>query len=318
MDPWPYADVRVPNSEIQRALRRIILAGFQELYVEGFLVNLLNGLSWGMLLFLISMGLTTVFGVMGVLNFAHGSLFMLGAYLCMQCVRWFASYWIGLLAAPIAVAVLAVLIERFLLRPVYDRDLSFQLLLTFGVMLFLDDGVRLVWGPAYHVVNPPALLSGVIPLLSQTYPVYRLFLVILGPLVGIVLWMFFSLTMWGKKIRAAAMDRETAETVGINVPALFTAVFAFGAWLAAVGGALAAPHQSVGPAMGEVIIIESFIVVVIGGMGSFPGAFVGSLILGIMGSFGTTLVPDLQMALPYILLAVVLLTRPRGLFGTES
>lgn len=286
--------------------------------MEGFLLNVLNGLSWGMLLFLISMGLTTVFGVMGVLNFAHGSLFMLGAYLCMQCVRWFSSYWIGLFVAPIVVAFLAVLIERFLLRPVYDRDLSFQLLLTFGVMLFLDDGVRLIWGPAYHVVNPPAVLSGVIPLFSQTYPVYRLFLVILGPAVGIALWMFFSLTMWGKKIRAAAMDRETAETVGIRVPALFTAVFAFGAWLAGVGGALAAPHQSVGPAMGEVIIIESFIVVVIGGMGSFPGAFVGSLILGLLGSFGTTLIPDLQMALPYILLAVVLLTRPRGLFGTVS
>ncbi len=286
--------------------------------MEGFLVNVLNGLSWGMLLFLISMGLTTVFGVMGVLNFAHGSLFMLGAYVCMQCVRWFSSYWIGLVAAPPVVAGLAVLIERFLLRPVYDRDLSFQLLLTFGVMLFLDDGMRLVWGPAYHVVNPPRLLSGVIPLFSQTYPVYRLFLVILGPLVGVALWMFFSLTMWGKKIRAAAMDRETAETVGIRVPALFTAVFGFGAWLAAVGGALAAPHQSVGPAMGEVIIIESFIVVVIGGMGSFPGAFVGSLILGLVGSFGTTLIPDLQMALPYILLAVILLTRQRGLFGTVS
>lgn len=286
--------------------------------MEGFWVNLLNGLSWGMLLFLISMGLTTVFGVMGVLNFAHGSLFMLGAYITMQCVRWISSFWVGLLVAPVVVACLAVGIERFLLRPVYGRDLSFQLLLTFGLMLFLDDGVRLIWGPAYHVVNPPSLLSGVIPLFSQTYPVYRLFLVILGPVVGIALWLFFSLTLWGKKIRAAAMDRETAETVGIRVPVLYTAVFAFGAWLAAVGGALAAPHQSVGPAMGEVIIIESFIVVVIGGMGSFPGAFAGSLILGLIGSFGTVLVPDLQMALPYILLAVVLLTRPRGLFGAES
>jgi branched-chain amino acid transport system permease protein len=286
--------------------------------LEGFLSNVLNGLSWGMLLFLISMGLTTVFGVMGVLNFAHGSLFMLGAYFCMQFVRWVGSFWVGLLVGPPIVAFLSLLIERFLLRPLYGRDVSFQLLLTFGVMLFLDDGVRLIWGAAYHLVNPPDLLAGVVPLFSQTYPVYRLFLVLLGPLVGIALWVFFTFTRWGKILRAAAMDRQMAEILGVRVPVLFTAVFAFGAWLAALGGALAAPHQSVGPAMGERIIIESFIVVVIGGMGSFPGAFAGALILGLMNSFGTTLVPDLQMALPYILLAVVLLTRPRGLFGGDA
>lgn len=286
--------------------------------MEGFLANVLNGLSWGMLLFLISMGLTTVFGVMGVLNFAHGSLFMLGAYFCMQFVRWVGSFWVGLALGPPIVAILSVLIERFLLRPLYGRDVSFQLLLTFGVMLFLDDGVRLIWGAAYHVVNPPDMLSGVVPFFSQTYPVYRLFLVLVGPLVGIALWAFFTLTRWGKILRAAAMDRQMAEIVGVRVPVLFTGVFAFGAWLAALGGALAAPHQSIGPAMGERIIIESFIVVVIGGMGSFPGAFAGALILGLLNSFGTTFVPDLQMALPYILLAAVLLTRPRGIFGGEA
>lgn len=271
-----------------------------------------------MLLFLISMGLTTVFGVMGVLNFAHGSLFMLGAYLGMQFVHWSGSFWLGLLLGPPIVGVLAVLIERFLLRPLYARDVSFQLLLTFGVMLFLDDGVRLIWGPAYHVVNPPQILAGVIPFFSQSYPVYRIFLVILGPLVGVALWAFFTFTRWGKILRAAAMDRQMAEIVGVRVPVVFTVVFGFGAWLAALGGALAAPHQSVGPAMGERIIIESFIVVVIGGMGSFPGAFVGALILGLLNSFGTTLMPDMQMALPYILLAFVLLARPRGLFGEEA
>ncbi len=270
-----------------------------------------------MLLFLISVGLTTVFGVMGVLNFAHGSLFMLGAYLCMQFVRWLGSFWLGLLLGPPLVATLAVVIERFLLRPLYGRDVSFQLLLTFGLMLFLDDGVRLIWGAAYHVVMPPEILAGVVPFFSQTYPVYRIFLVVLGPLVGAALWAFFAFTRWGKTLRAAAMDREMAEIIGVRVPVMFTAVFAFGAWLAALGGALAAPHQSVGPAMGEHIIIESFIVVVIGGMGSFPGAFVGALILGLLSSFGTTLLPDVQMALPYMLLALVLLTRPRGLFGED-
>lgn len=282
--------------------------------MEGFFFNVLNGLSWGMLLFVISVGLTTVFCVLGAPNFAHGSLFMLGAYSAMQIARW-SSFWLGLLVAPIVVAVLSVLIESLLLRPVYGRDVGYQLLLTFGVMWFLDEGIRLVWGPAHHVVNPPEILSGVIPLFSQTYPVYKLFLVILGPLLGVALWAFFSLSRWGKIIRAVAMDRETAEAVGIRVPVLFTAVFAFGAWLAAVGGALAAPRQSVGPEMGEQIIIESFIVILVGGMGSFPGAFVAAVILGLVGSFGTTLVPDLQPALPYILLAAILLTRPAGLFG---
>ena len=286
--------------------------------MEGILANILNGLSWGMLLFLISMGLTIIFGVMGVLNFAHGSLFMLGAYLSMQFVRWVGSFWIGLLLGPPVVAGLSIVLERFLLRPLYGRDVSFQLLLTFGVMLFLDDGVRLIWGAAYHVVNPPSILAGVIPFFSQSYPIYRLFLVVIGPLVGIALWAFFAFTRWGKILRAAAMDRQMAEIVGVRVPVVFTAVFGFGAWLAALGGALAAPHQSVGPAMGERIIIESFIVVVIGGMGSFPGAFVGALILGMLNSFGTSFLPDVQMALPYILLAVVLLTHPRGLFGAEA
>jgi len=286
--------------------------------VDAFLANLFNGLSWGMLLFLISIGLTIIFGVMGVLNFAHGSLFMLGAYLCMQFVRWTGSFWTGLLLGPPLVAAVAVAIERFFLRPLYGRDVSLQLLLTFGLMLFLDDGVRLIWGAAYHVVQPPDALSGSVSIFSQSYPLYRLFLVVLGPLVGLALWAFFSFTLWGKLLRAAAMDRQMAEIVGVRVPVLFTAVFAFGAWLAAVGGALAAPHQSVGPAMGERIIIESFIVVVIGGMGSFPGAFVGALILGLLNSFGTTFFPQVQMALPYILLAAILLTRPRGLFGAES
>ncbi len=286
--------------------------------MDAFLVNLLNGLSWGMLLFLISVGLTTVFGVLGVLNFAHGSFFMLGAYLCMQAMRWFPSFWLGVAAAPVAVALLGAGVERWLLRRVYVRDVSFQLLLTFAVLLVLDDGVRLVWGPGYHVVDPPPVLSGVVSVLGRSYPVYRLFLVAAGPAVGLALWVFFRFSRWGKVIRAAAMDREMAEGVGIRVPALFTAVFAFGTWLAALGGALAAPHQSVGPAMGERIIIESFIVVVVGGLGSFPGAFAGALLLGLFESFGTVFAGRAQMALPYLVLALVLLVRPRGLFGQEA
>lgn len=285
--------------------------------METFVLNVLNGLSWGMLLFLISVGLTTVFGVLGVLNFAHGSLYMLGAYFSMQTLQWFPHFWVGLLIGPLLVAGVGALIEATLLRRVYGRDITFQLLLTFAVLLVLDDAVRLIWGPGFYVVPAPDLLSGTISVLGEPYPVYRLFLVAMGALAGGGLWLFFQRTRWGRIIRAAAMDREMAEAIGVRVPLLFTGVFALGTWLAAVGGALAAPQQSVGPAMGERIIIESFIVVVCGGLGSFPGALVGALVLGLLESFGTAFAGAAQMALPYFLLALVLLTRPRGLFGEE-
>lgn len=286
--------------------------------MDVLLVNLLNGLSWGMLLFLISMGLTTIFGVAGVLNFAHGSLFMLGAYVAMQLARSTGTLWAGLLLAPLAVAALGGLLERALLRPVYGRHVSHQLLLTFALLLVLEDGVRLVWGPGYHVVDPPALLAGSIPVAGYGFPVYRLFLVVLGPVLGAALWALFRFTRFGKIVRAAAADREMAAGLGIRVPRLFTAVFVFGTALAALGGALAAAHQSVGPAMGERIIIESFIVVVVGGLGSFPGAFVGSLLLGLLEAFGTQLLPRAQLAMPYLLLTVILVVRPRGLFGEAA
>jgi branched-chain amino acid transport system permease protein len=282
--------------------------------MDVLLMNMLNGLSWGMLLFLIAVGLTTVFGVLGVLNFAHGSLFMLGAYLCMQSMHYFDSFWFGLAVGPLCVVVIGVLIERFLLKKVYVRDVSYQLLLTFAVLLVLDDAVRMIWGSGYHVVEPPLILAGIINILGHDYPVYRFFLIFIGPIIGGLLWAFFHFTRWGKIIRAASFDNIMAEGVGINVPLLYTTVFALGTWLAAVGGALAAPQQSLVPSMGEKIIIESFIVVVVGGMGSFPGAFAGALLLGLLESFGTVFAGRLQMAIPYILLAVVLLVKPNGLF----
>lgn len=282
--------------------------------MEILLLNTLNGLSWGMLLFLIAVGLTTVFGVMGVLNFAHGSLFMLGAYLCMQAMQYFDSFWLGLLIGPLCAVVVGVLVEKYLLKRVYGRDVSYQLLLTFAVLLILDDGVRMIWGSGYHVVDPPAILSGITSIAGQDYPVYRLFLIVIGPVIGTLLWSFFHFTKWGKIIRAASFDNIMAEGVGINVPMIYTAVFALGTWLAALGGALAAPQQSLVPSMGEKIIIESFIVVVIGGMGSFPGAFAGALLLGLLGSFGTVFAGNMQMAIPYVLMAIVLLIKPNGLF----
>ena len=186
--------------------------------MDFLLLNILNGLSWGMLLFLIAVGLTTVFGVLGVLNFAHGSLFMLGAYLCMQVMQYFDSFWLGLLLGPLCAVVIGVLVEKYLLKRVYSRDVSFQLLLTFAILLVLDDGVRMIWGSGYHVVDPPDLLAGIMTIAGQDYPVYRLFLIVIGPVIGGVLWSFFHFTKWGKIIRAASFDNIMAEGVGINVP----------------------------------------------------------------------------------------------------
>jgi branched-chain amino acid transport system permease protein len=201
-----------------------------------------------------------------------------------------------------------------LLKKIYNRDISFQLLLTFAILLVLDDAVRLIWGSGYYVVEPPEILSGVINIFSHTYPVYRIFLILIGPIIGLSLLAFFKYTKYGKIIRASALDKEMAEGIGINVSLVFTAVFAFGAWLSALGGALAAPHQSLAPSMGERIIIESFIVVVVGGFGSFTGAFVGAIFLGLLESFGTVFAGRLQMALPYILLIIILIVKPTGLF----
>ncbi len=285
--------------------------------MEGFVLNLLNGLSWGMLLFLISVGLTTVFGVMGILNFAHGSFYMLGAYFCLEIMKYFNSFWIGLIVAPLFVAILGFIMEKTLLNKIYARDVIFQLLLTFAILLILDDSVRFIWGPGYHVINPPDILSGSVKVFTHSYPVYRFFLIILGPVVAVILWGFFHFTKAGKIIRAVASDREMAEGVGLNAPLVFSLVFAFGCWLAGLGGALASPIESVAPSMGEKIIIESFIVVVIGGMGSFPGAFIGALILGLVESFGTNLIGEIQMAIPYLVLAIILLVKPTGLFGKK-
>lgn len=283
--------------------------------MDSFLLILLNGLSWGMLLFLIAVGLTIIFGVLGILNFAHGSVFMIGAYLCMQSMKFFNSFWIGILVGPILTVILGILIEKYLLKQVYGRDIIYQLLLTFALLLVLDDAVRLVWGSGYYIVNTPEILNGTFSIGGQDYPYYRLFIILTGPIIGFVLWFFFHITKYGKIIRAAAFDKEMAEGIGINVSKVYTCVFALGVWLSAIGGALAAPQQSLIPSMGEKVIIESFIVVVVGGMGSFPGAFVGALLLGLLESAGTVFAGRLQMSLPFILLALILIVKPKGLFS---
>lgn len=278
----------------------------------------LAGLSAGMFIWLVASGLTLIFGVLGVLNFAHGSFYMLGAYVCFTLVQALhPHFWPAILLGPLAVAAVGVVVERFFLRGVYRLELPYQLLLTFAFVLVFDNLVKLVWG-AGALAPAPGLgpLEGSVSIVGRKFPVYNLFVIAVGPLVALALWAGLERTWTGRIVRAASSDREMAAALGVRVPALFTGVFAFGTWLGAMGGALAVPYVGLlTPGMGETIIIEAFIVAVIGGLGSLKGAFLGALVIGVLSAFGTRFFPAFDMFLTFILMAGVLLWRPRGLFG---
>ena len=280
----------------------------------------LAGLSTGMFIWLVASGLTLIFGVLGVLNFAHGSFYMLGAYFCYTALRFQGNnFWLGLILGPLAVCVIGFVMERFFLRYVYHLALPYQLLLTFAFVLIFDNLVNIIWGAGS--IGSPSVpgLSGSVLILGRGFPVYNLFIIAMGPLVALGLWAFLEKTWWGRIIRAAASDREMASAIGIKVPLLYTVVFIFGAWLAAVGGALAVPYVGLlTSGMGQAIIIEAFVVAVIGGLGSLKGAFLGALVIGLLSSFGTRYIPMFDMFLTFILMAVVLLWRPQGFFGESE
>ncbi|MDN5843270.1 MAG: branched-chain amino acid ABC transporter permease [Alcaligenaceae bacterium] len=285
--------------------------------MSGLGLALLNSLDIGLLLFIIAVGLNIIFGVLNVINFAHGALYMLGAYLAYTCVAVVGMpFWLTLVVAPLIVAALAVLIDRGMLRFVYQREISDSLLLTFALLLILNESVRLIWGTGIHIIDPPALLQGTFELSGgMTYPIYSAFVLAMGVLTLAGLWLLFNRTRAGKIMRAAALDREMAQVLCINTKLVITGVFAFGAWLAAVGGVVAAPMRAIDPGMGDKIIIESFIVVVIGGLGSFPGALLGAIVLGLIHGLGGRYLPEVNLVLPYIGMALILLIKPHGLMG---
>ncbi len=286
--------------------------------LSSFVLFFLNGLTFGMVLFLIASGLSLIFGVLGVLNFAHGTLYMLGAYLAYQALAVSGDFWVALLIAPLLVAVFGGLTELLLLRPVYRRPVAYQLLLTFGVILVVTDLVKMIWGMGYYSIPYPPLLSGAVLILGRGFPRYNLFIIVAGLLVAAGLWGLLRRTRAGILIRAAAADREMAAALGIPVPRLFTGVFALGAWLGGLGGALAGPLGSLSLDMAVRIIVEAFAVVVIGGLGSLPGAVVGSFLIGQLEAFGVLFIPRFHMAFMFMLMAVVLIIRPRGLLGQAT
>ncbi|MBI3002556.1 MAG: branched-chain amino acid ABC transporter permease [candidate division NC10 bacterium] len=276
----------------------------------------LIGLSLAMYLWLISAGLTIIFGVLGVLNFAHGSLFMVGAYFAYTFYGMLElPFWLAILLSLFGVALLGLVMEWGFLRRIYEIDHAYQLLLTFGFILILDDAVKLIWGGVFKIPPIPPFLEGAWPVAGRLFPVYNVFLIAVGLLVAVGLWFLFERTWWGRTVRATASDREMANAIGVNVPRVFSGVFMFGAALAALGGALGTPVRVVAPGIGAAMIIQAFIITVIGGLGNLKGAFVASLLVGILSAYGTLFFPVFALFFIFVIMAVVLLVRPQGLFA---
>ena len=279
----------------------------------------LGGLTTAMFLFLIASGLSLVFGVMRVLNFAHGSFYMVGAYLAWQSVHWLSpmlqSFWLAALAAALGVALLGGIIERLLLRRIYGREELYQLLLTYALVLILGDAAKALWGTQQLSVSRPPSLAGGIEMLGTTLPAYNLFIMLTGVAIAVAGWLVLSRSPAGRMVRAAALDREMLGALGANVGALYTGMFVVSSFLAGLSGALITPIQSIVPGMDVEIIVEAFIVVVIGGLGSFWGTFWGSIIYGQVLSFGILILPSFSLFSVFALMAVILIVRPWGLFG---
>jgi len=279
----------------------------------------LGGLTTAMFLFLIASGLSLVFGVMRVLNFAHGSFYMLGAYLAWQAVAWLSpmlgSFWLAALAAACGVALLGGIIERVLLRHLYGREELYQLLLTYALVLILGDAAKAIWGTRQLSVSRPPSLSGAIEVLGTTLPHYNLFILVIGPAIALAVWLILTRSAAGRMVRAAALDREMLGALGANVGVIYTGMFLVSSFLAGLSGALVTPIQSIVPGMDVEIIVEAFIVVVIGGLGSFWGTFWGSVIYGQVLSFGILVLPSFSLFSVFALMAVILIVRPWGLFG---
>ncbi|MBT6312952.1 MAG: branched-chain amino acid ABC transporter permease [Alphaproteobacteria bacterium] len=279
-------------------------------------IQLLNSISQGMNLFIIAAGLSLIFGVLKVINFAHGVFYMFGAYVVHTVfMDWGAPFWVGAIASALALGVIAAIIERTLFRQIYEAEHLMQLLLTFAIVLIMGDLAKVIWGTEQYSVSYPASLKGATDLGITFYPSYRLMLCIIGPLILIALYWFAERTRWGRMTKAATQDREMLAALGINVPLIYTSVFILGSALAGFGGALAAPFSSPVPGMDATLIVECFVIVIVGGLGSLWGTFVGALLYGLVFNFGSVIYPNGQDVFAYLLLLVVLLIRPWGLYG---
>ena len=282
------------------------------------IVQTLNGLQLSMLLFLLSIGLSVVFGMMNFINLAHGTLYMVGAYLALSSVRWFDSYWAALALAPLGVALIGAVFYAVLLRHMQRQSPMRQVLVTFGLIFVGFDAVRMVWGALPHTIPIPETLDGSVTVLGEVYPTYRLFIIAVGLAVLAALYFGLERTRLGAIVRAGVDDRRMVAALGIDVERAFFIVFCIGCWLAGLAGVVSAPVFSIFPGMDMSILILTLIVVVVGGPGSLKGAVVGSLVIGMVDTYGQVLAPELARVTIYALMAVVLLVRPHGLFPVSQ
>lgn len=286
-----------------------------------YLAQAINGLAYGMLLFLVASGLTLIFGMLGVLNLAHASFFMLAGYFCYASLGIINDFWVALLVAPVAVAIIGVIVERLLLRKVASSGLGHMgdLLLTLGISLVIAEAVKAFWGTSGLVIPVPPALQGRIAISTTLqYPIYRLLIIVLSLMIlGIFALILFK-TRLGKIVRAAVSDADMVSALGINTPIVFMLVFGIGTWMAGVAGVAAAPILQVFPGLADQIGLDAFVIVVVGGFGSLLGALVASLMLGELNSFGVQFIPRLAPVLTFAFMALVLAFKPTGFFGERE
>jgi branched-chain amino acid transport system permease protein len=277
------------------------------------IVQTLNGLQLSMLLFLLSIGLSVVFGLMNFINLAHGTLYMLGAYLALSAVRVFDSFWVALLLAPLGVALIGAVLYAVLLRRMQSQSPMRQVLVTFGLIFVGFDTVRMIWGLLPQTISAPPSLSGSVVILGEVYPTYRLFIIVLGLAVMLLLYFGLERTRLGAVVRAGVDDRMMVSALGVNVDRAFFGVFCLGCYLAGLAGVVSAPVFSIFPGMDMSILILTLIVVVLGGPGSLKGAALGSVIIGMADTYGQVVIPEFARVTIYALMAVILLFKPEGL-----
>jgi branched-chain amino acid transport system permease protein len=281
-----------------------------------FLIQVLNGVQYGLLLFLVASGLTLIFGILGIINLAHGSFYMLGAYVAFSLTQRMGNFWLALAAGVVLAVALGMALEWLVMRFLYQRDHLYQVLLTYGLILVFEEARSLIWGDDVHGVPVPKAFDFSIPLTDTlSYQVWRLVMsAVCLAIAGAMYWLI-QRTRLGMMIRAGSVNREMVQSLGIDIGLLYRLVFALGVALAALAGMLAAPVSSVFPGMGNQVLIISFVVVVIGGIGSVKGALVAALLIGLADTFGKVLVPQIAGMVVYLLMAAVLLWRPQGIFG---
>lgn len=282
--------------------------------MDFFITNIMSGITYGMLLFLMATGLSIIYGLMRVLNLAHGSFFLIGGYLAYSFISKGVNFWLTLLLVALIIVLLAFFIEKFLISRVHN-SVTDQVLLTVGLIFVLGDLCLWIWGGDFLSVKTPDILQFSITIGSLGFPAYRLFVIAVGIIFAILLWYFETKTKVGMIVRAGVDDMEMVSALGFNIKFIFTAVFLFGAALAGIGGVLAGPILGMYPRMDFEILANSLIIIIIGGLGSWKGAFIGALMIGLVDTFGKIYLPAFSMLLIFIIMVIVLIIKPTGLFG---